>query len=53
MKAPKDNDPERTQAEKEDPPPFLKTWNRLYGSVIVYTCALILALYLMTITLNR
>jgi MFS family permease len=42
-----------TGVEKEDPPPFLRTWNRLYASVIVYTCALILALYVLTITLNR
>lgn len=44
---------ERAEAEREDPPPFLRTWNRLYTSVIVYTCVLVLALYLMTITLNR
>jgi hypothetical protein len=43
----------RSETEREDPPPFLRTWNRLYASVFVYTCVLILALYLMTITLNR
>ena len=44
---------ERDEAEKEDPPPFFSTWNRLYASVIIVTCILILALYVMTITLNR
>ena len=44
---------ERSVAEKEDPPPFFSTWNRLYASVIVFTCVLIVALYVMTITLNR
>jgi len=43
----------RPETEGEDPPPFLGTWKRLYAAVIVYTCVLILALYLMTITLNR
>ncbi|MBN1566336.1 MAG: hypothetical protein JXA73_00705 [Acidobacteria bacterium] len=41
------------EAEREDPHPFFSTWNRLYASVIVYTCVLVLALYLMTIALNR
>ncbi len=40
-------------AVKDEPPPFLRTWNRLYAAIVVYTCALILALYLMTVTLNR
>jgi hypothetical protein len=39
--------------DREDPPPFLRTWNRLYAAIIIYTCVLILALYLMTVTLNR
>jgi hypothetical protein len=45
--------PDRIEAEKEDPPPYFRTWNRLYTVVVVYTCILILALYVMTITLNR
>jgi hypothetical protein len=53
MKAPEEGDPERAEAEKEGPPPVLKSWNRLYALVIVYTLALVLALYIMTITLNR
>jgi hypothetical protein len=53
VKNPEDQNPVRTAAEREDPPPFFSTWNRLYVSIIVYTCALILALYIMTITLNR
>ena len=44
---------ERTKTEREDPPPFFRTWNRLYVSVVLYTCTLVLLLYLMTITLNR
>ena len=36
-----------------DKPPFMRTWNRLYAAVIIYTCFLVLALYLMTIALNR
>ena len=39
--------------EKEEPPPFWSSWNKLYGTIIVYTVILVLALYLMTITLNR
>ena len=53
MSIPKDNRDEQHAAAGEDPPPFLGTWNRLYAAIIIYTCVLILALYLMTITLNR
>jgi hypothetical protein len=53
VKNPEDHDFARIAAEREDPPPFFSTWNRLYVSIIVYTCALVLALYLMTVTLNR
>ena len=38
---------------QEQPPPFLGSWNRLYAAVIIYTCALIVVLYFMTIALNR
>ncbi len=44
--------PNDISSEKEEPPPFLRTWNRVYTTVVLYTCALILALYLMTVTLN-
>jgi hypothetical protein len=44
---------EHKAIEHEDPPPFFRTWNRLYVSVVFFTCALILALYLMTRMLNR
>jgi len=40
-------------AEEEEPPPFLRTWKRLYAAIVLYTGALILALYFMTVTLNR
>ncbi len=43
----------RRESEKEEPPPFLRTWSRLYVAVFFYTCVLILALYLMTVFLNR
>jgi hypothetical protein len=44
---------ERFASEKEEKPPFLGSWNRLYISIVIYTCALVLVLFLMTITLNR
>jgi hypothetical protein len=44
---------EESKDSGEEPPPFLRTWNRLYAAVIVYACALILALYFMTLTMNR
>lgn len=43
----------RPESDSEDPPPFARSWNRLYIAVVIYTCVLILALYLMTVTLNR
>lgn len=39
--------------DREDPPPFMRTWNRLYALIVAYVCVIVLALYLMTITLNR
>jgi hypothetical protein len=44
---------ERKETDHEDPPPFFRTWNRLYVCVVCFTCALIFALYLMTRLLNR
>jgi hypothetical protein len=44
---------EPEQPEHEDPPPIFRTWKRLYVSVIFFTCALVVALYLMTLLLNR
>lgn len=37
----------------EDSPPPFSTWNRLYAAVIIYTLALVAALYWMTVALNR
>jgi hypothetical protein len=37
----------------DEPPPFLRTWGRLYAAVLVYSAALILALYWVTKTFNR
>ncbi len=39
--------------DQEEPPPFGGSWKRIYWAVILYTCALILALYLMTASLDR
>ena len=39
------SDPPARQAP-DDPPPFLKTWPRVYIAVIIYLVLLILALYL-------
>ncbi len=33
---------------KDDPPPFLRTWKRVYTAVLGYLFSLILALYLLT-----
>lgn len=38
--------------EEDAPPPFLKSWNRIYTAIGIYTVALILILYLITITFN-
>jgi hypothetical protein len=53
MKTQTDSQRENPLADREEPPPFFRTWNRLYSAVVIYTCVLILALYFMTITLNR
>ena len=50
MKTPSSDGEKQVFADK---PPFMRTWNRLYAAVIIYTCVLVLALYLMTIALNR
>lgn len=44
------NEPQQLEDER---PPFMGTWGRLYAAVVVYMCALIVALYVMTLTLNR
>lgn len=42
-----------TPPEWDEPPPFVGTWNRVYLAVVIYTFILLVALYVMTITLNR
>jgi hypothetical protein len=37
----------------EERPPFGKSWNLIYFSVVIYTCVLIVLLYWITVTLNR
>jgi hypothetical protein len=53
VKIPDDQNPASATADKEEHPPFFGTWNRLYASIVVYTLALVLALYFMTVMLNR
>jgi hypothetical protein len=43
----------RRKVDRDEPPPFWGTWNRVYVSIIVYTCVLILFLYFITTALNR
>jgi len=31
----------------------MRSWNRIYMAIALYTCALIVALYLITVILNR
>jgi hypothetical protein len=49
----KDDGDKQHAGDDEELPPFLGSWNRLYGAIIIYTCVLILSLYLMTLVLNR
>jgi hypothetical protein len=44
---------ENSRADKEEAPPFMRTWNRIYIAIVLYTCALILVLYVLTVALNR
>jgi hypothetical protein len=44
---------DKSKAEKEEPPPLIRTWNRIYIAIALYTCALTLVLYLLTVALNR
>ena len=39
--------------EHEEPPPFLRTWGRVYAAVVAYTLAFTLLLYWITVALNR
>ncbi len=39
--------------EKDEPPPFLGTWGRVYFGVALYLVAIILLLYSFTRTFNR
>jgi len=32
----------------DDPPPFLRTWSRVYAAVLIYLALLILAFYVFT-----
>lgn len=39
--------------EEDEPPPFLGSWKRVYIAVAVYTVAVIVSLYVLTIVFNR
>lgn len=45
--------PEHVSAEPEEPPPFMRSWSRIYLAIALYTCALIVVLYLITVALNH
>jgi hypothetical protein len=53
MKQPSEQPSEPLDHPGDEPPPFLGTWERLYAAVLVYSAALILALYWITKTFNR
>ena len=38
---------------RDDPPPFLRTWSRVYAAVIAYLAALISLFYWFARTFNR
>mgnify|MGYP005853895709 CR=1 FL=1 len=46
-------DTERGPGGMEEPPPFMRNWKRVYAAIVLYTVALVLTLYVMTVTLNR
>jgi hypothetical protein len=37
----------------EEPPPFLRTWRRIYLAVLLYLAALIAVMYVFTRVFNR
>jgi hypothetical protein len=37
----------------DEPPPFLRSWSRIYSAVVVYLIAIILLFYWFTQTFNR
>jgi hypothetical protein len=37
-----------TREVPDDPPPFLRTWNRIYGAVLIYLAATVAVLYWFT-----
>ena len=39
--------------DADEPPPFWGTWRRIYIAIAVYVAVLVLALYWMTVALNR
>ena len=44
---------EEKDVDREELPPFLGSWQRVYATVVIYTVVVILALYVMTLRLNR
>jgi hypothetical protein len=41
-------EPSHTDEIREEPPPFLKRWNRVYAAVLLYLGFLIVTLYIVT-----
>ncbi len=39
--------------EHDAPPPFLRTWGRVYAAVLIYLAATIVVFYLFTRAFNR
>ena len=37
----------------DEPPPFLRTWSRVYAAILVYLAAVIAIFYLFTRAYNR
>jgi hypothetical protein len=49
----KSNPPAGRPLDADEPPPFWGTWRRIYVTIAVYVLVLVLALYWMTVALNR
>jgi hypothetical protein len=49
----KDKHGKNCSVDQDEPPPFMGTWNKIYAAIAIYTCVLILVLYLITILLNH
>jgi hypothetical protein len=39
--------------ERDEPPPFLGTWRRIYAAILIYLAAIIALFFLFTRAFNR